>query len=136
MCSCLPGYIGSSPNCRPECVVSSECSQNRACINMKCADPCISACGQNARCQVVNHNPICSCSPGYTGDPFIRCVSQRKCMCNECTQSFYMPDCVPSVIWAVHGNEHHSSECVHRKKFNSEKCQIPNLDLETLRRTT
>lgn len=24
-------------------------------------------------CQVVNHNPICSCIPGYTGDPFTRC---------------------------------------------------------------
>lgn len=85
VCSCLPSYIGSAPNCRPECVVSSECSQNRACINMKCADPCINACGQNSRCQVVNHNPICSCSPGYTGDPFIRCVSQRKCIVHECT---------------------------------------------------
>lgn len=59
--------------CRPECVVSSECSLNKACINEKCADPCPGTCGQNARCNVVNHNPICSCSPGYTGDPFIGC---------------------------------------------------------------
>lgn len=81
-CSCIPGYIGSAPNCRPECVVSSECSQNRACIHKKCVDPCISVCGQNARCHVVNHNPICSCSSGFTGDPFVRCISQRKCMCN------------------------------------------------------
>lgn len=81
VCSCLPGFIGSPPNCRPECVVSSECAQNRACIKQKCIDPCISTCGQYARCQVVNHNPICSCSPGYTGDPFVRCVViPRKCM--------------------------------------------------------
>lgn len=80
VCSCLPGYIGSAPNCRPECVVSSECAQNRACINKKCVDPCIGTCGQHARCNVVGHNPICSCSPGYTGDPFIRCIVQRKCM--------------------------------------------------------
>ena len=30
-------------------------------------------CGANALCQVVNHNPICSCPPGYNGDPFNYC---------------------------------------------------------------
>lgn len=85
VCSCLPNFIGSAPNCRPECMISSECAQNRACINNRCVDPCIGTCGQHARCNVVNHNPICSCSPGYTGDPFIRCLVQRKCMsfCSE-----------------------------------------------------
>lgn len=79
VCSCLPNYIGSSPNCRPECVVSSECALNKACINQKCVDPCTNACGQNTRCQVVNHRAVCSCLVGYTGDPFVRCVIQRKC---------------------------------------------------------
>lgn len=74
VCSCLPNYIGSAPNCRPECVVSSECAQDKACLNKKCQDPCPGTCGQNARCQVVSHNPICSCSPDFTGDPFVRCV--------------------------------------------------------------
>lgn len=80
VCSCLPGYIGTTPYCRPECVISSECALNKACINQKCIDPCINACGQNARCQVVNHRAVCSCSAGYTGNPFIRCLVQRKCM--------------------------------------------------------
>lgn len=31
-----------------------------------------------ARCTVVNHNPICTCPPLYTGDPFVQCISQRK----------------------------------------------------------
>lgn len=74
VCSCLPNFIGSAPNCRPECVVSSECAQDKACVNKKCQDPCPGTCGQNARCQVVNHNPICSCSPDFTGDPFVQCV--------------------------------------------------------------
>lgn len=93
VCSCTPGYIGSAPNCRPECVVSSECAQDRACVNQKCIDPCPSTCGQNARCQVVNHNPICSCSPGFTGDPFIRCLPERKW--NKSTQCPWLV--VPSI---------------------------------------
>jgi len=74
ICSCSAGYIGVPPMCRPECVVSSECPLNRACLNEKCSDPCPGTCGSNARCQVVNHNPICSCSSGYTGDPFVKCT--------------------------------------------------------------
>lgn len=42
-------------------------------MNQKCSDPCPGTCGVGARCQVINHNPICSCPPGMTGDPFIRC---------------------------------------------------------------
>ena len=75
VCSCLPTYIGSPPGCRPECVVSSECAQNRACVNQKCVDPCPGTCGLNARCEVINHSPICSCQVGFTGDPFTRCFT-------------------------------------------------------------
>lgn len=78
VCSCQPNYIGSPPGCRPECIVSSECSQDKACINQKCVDPCPGTCGDNARCQVINHNPICSCPNGYVGDPFIRCVVEKS----------------------------------------------------------
>lgn len=74
VCSCVPGFIGSPPTCRPECVTSSECPLNEACLNQKCIDPCPGTCGLNALCQVSNHNPICSCPPRNTGDPFSRCV--------------------------------------------------------------
>lgn len=73
VCSCQPGQIGSPPACRPECIVSAECPLTEACLNNKCVDPCPGTCGQSARCQVVNHNPICSCAQGNTGDPFSRC---------------------------------------------------------------
>lgn len=78
VCSCLESYIGSPPSCRPECVISGDCPQNRACIGQKCQDPCPGTCGINAQCQVVNHNPICSCLSGYTGDPFVRCIQQKR----------------------------------------------------------
>lgn len=74
VCVCLPGLLGDPyVACKPECVTNSDCSNNKACIAQKCKDPCPGACGVNARCQVVGHNPVCSCPNGYTGDPFIRC---------------------------------------------------------------
>jgi hypothetical protein len=78
VCSCLPTYIGSPPGCRPECVVSSECSHDKACTNQKCVDPCPNTCGQNAKCRVNNHSPICYCMDGHTGDPFTRCYPQPR----------------------------------------------------------
>lgn len=78
VCSCQPDYIGSPPTCKPECMVSSECPQNRACIRNKCKDPCPGTCGLNARCNVVNHNPICSCLKDYVGDPFVRCIPEES----------------------------------------------------------
>lgn len=73
ICSCLPGFVGSAPACRPECVVSSECSYDKACIQQKCKDPCPGVCGSNAECRVNNHSPICSCRHGFTGNPFTVC---------------------------------------------------------------
>jgi hypothetical protein len=72
-CGCLPNMIGSAPNCRPECLVSSDCPSQSACINQKCVDPCPGTCATNANCRVINHSPICNCASGYTGDGFKDC---------------------------------------------------------------
>lgn len=89
VCTCLPNYLGVPPACRPECTVSSECPLNRACINQKCVDPCPGTCGLNAKCEVINHSPICSCERDFTGDPFTRCYPlPRKfysCLINKKT---------------------------------------------------
>lgn len=79
LCECLPGLTGvaSSPSgCRPECTISANCPKDRACINSKCADPCIGVCGYMASCHTINHSPVCSCLPGHVGDPFIECRQQ------------------------------------------------------------
>lgn len=73
VCSCLPDYLGVPPACRPECVVNAECSQNKACIKQKCVNPCIGSCGIRATCEVINHNPVCACPGGFSGDPFVEC---------------------------------------------------------------
>lgn len=76
-CICVRDYVGSPPNCRPECVSNSECPSNLACINLKCKDPCAGACGLNSECRVVSHTPMCICLSGYTGDPFSQCTIKQ-----------------------------------------------------------
>lgn len=46
-----------------------------ACVNQKCGNPCPGPCGLNAVCKVIKHSAICTCQPGYQGDPFSRCYS-------------------------------------------------------------
>lgn len=75
-CTCLENYIGSPPNCRPECTVDSECNSDRACLRQKCRDPCLGSCGIGAQCLVVNHMAVCLCPKGYTGDAFANCFPE------------------------------------------------------------
>ena len=79
-CSCLPDFIGSPPNCRPECTINSDCPTELACTPRHCQDPCPGLCGINAKCRVRNHIPICICNPGYVGDPFSQCRFQTSKM--------------------------------------------------------
>ena len=82
-CQCIPDYHGDPyVGCRPECVVHSDCPANRACSQRhKCVDPCPGTCGRNAVCRVMNHVPTCSCTEGYTGDPFTACRLVPVCKC-------------------------------------------------------
>lgn len=115
ICSCLPDFIGSPPNCRPECVHHAMCAQNRACARQKCVDPCPNTCGDNARCQVVNHNPICSCAAGFTGDPFNAC---SKIICKylhlETTIGPYKLMCVNLFQTTTHPSKSHVRANHHR----------------------
>ena len=108
-CSCMPGMIGSPPNCRPECVVNSDCSQELACISRKCQDPCPGLCGVNAYCRVRNHVPICVCNQGYQGDPFSQCrrittTSPRPEVIDPCNPS-------PCGINAVCNDRNRAASC-------------------------
>lgn len=86
-CSCKSEFIGTPPNCRPECVSNSECNNNLACINHKCKDPCPGSCGSNAECHVVNHVSACTCMRDFTGDPFVQCTAKpRKCSTITCAK--------------------------------------------------
>lgn len=77
-CSCLPEFVGTPPNCKPECISNTECPNHLACISQKCRDPCPGSCGQNSECKVLSHTPNCVCISGYVGNPFISCQPKRE----------------------------------------------------------
>lgn len=94
-CKCLPEYIGNPYEaCRPECILNSECPRDKTCLKNKCKDPCSGICGQNARCDVVNHIPTCSCPSGYVGDPFVNCRVQATGIFCSCSFSFTLNNIV------------------------------------------
>lgn len=73
-CRCIPEFLGDPySGCRPECVQSSDCERDKACINNKCKDPCPGTCAPTATCNVVNHIPMCSCPDRTTGNAFLEC---------------------------------------------------------------
>lgn len=58
---------------REECLDDTECRGHLACRNGKCIDPCVGTCGVNANCEARRGVPICTCPPGYTGNPIQSC---------------------------------------------------------------
>jgi hypothetical protein len=123
VCSCVFGYLGSPPNCRPECTSNADCPLNEACSNQKCKDPCPGTCGIGAKCQVINHNPICSCPARYTGDPFSRChlipeVTQMSPPSDPCQPS----PCGPNSQCRVVGDQA-SCSCIAEMIGNPPNCR-------------
>lgn len=89
----------------PECLINSDCPRDRTCFSQRCRDPCIGACGVNSLCRTINHNPICSCPSGFTGNPQVQCkISTVDVLKPECTSN---------------------SECSNDKTCWEEKCIDP-----------
>ncbi|XP_030755827.1 adhesion G protein-coupled receptor L4-like [Sitophilus oryzae] len=113
---------------------------------MKCVDPCPGTCGVNAECSVINHNPQCYCTPGYTGNalilcrkiepivveapkekpyvpspcgPYSTCRSQGQRPVCSCISGYYgsPPMCKPECII--------NSECTLYKTCQNQKCVDP-----------
>ncbi|CAH8480937.1 unnamed protein product [Schistosoma curassoni] len=81
-CQCLPGYRGDGvSHCESD--PCSKCRRNEICENGVCiasgVDLCEGIqCGEQAFCQ----DGACVCTPGYTGDPVVKCYEERD-PCSE-----------------------------------------------------
>lgn len=103
-CTCPRGYFGSPyVQCivqrdepvqpavpRPECTRNEDCTNDRACIDQQCRDPCAerNSCSANAECHVQLHRPLCVCREGFTGNGLtgcyeIGCRSNGDCAASE-----------------------------------------------------
>lgn len=78
---CRPTEICESGRCSEGCRSSSDCSFKMACINHLCQNPCsMKNCGANANCAPINHEPVCRCPEGYSGNPLVGCqLEQEEC---------------------------------------------------------
>ena len=67
-----------------QCRDHSQCPEDLRCTDFKCSDPCVpNPCGRRTVCRVMDHEPICSCAPGFTKVNQnclpTNCRSQRDC---------------------------------------------------------
>lgn len=90
-CTCNQGFIGDSYDdkmgCQPiECETSDQCSDEKICDNHKCRIACIAynPCGTNAICSTNHHVQVCTCQPGYSGDPKSGCHLIDFCSESPC----------------------------------------------------
>ncbi|XP_046661270.1 adhesion G protein-coupled receptor E1-like [Homalodisca vitripennis] len=88
MCACKPGYIGHPfHECYPkECMVNSDCPEQKECRDQRCEDACKDACGPNSICKGIKHRPICSCISGYFWKPLIGCQIKNCTMNSDCPE--------------------------------------------------
>lgn len=105
---CGFGEICHASRCIPGCRSHSQCPFNKACINRLCQDPCLigGVCGTNTKCHAANHEAICNCLPGYTGDPLTRCELVPKPEC------YHDLDCGEGYV-CVDGRCKDINECLH-----------------------
>lgn len=68
---------------KPECILDSDCSNDKSCINQNCRNPCLeNICGNNAECRVQLHRPICICREGFTGNAQVACLESMTPLLN------------------------------------------------------
>lgn len=71
-------YTFSVP--KPECRDNTECTNDKACINEACRNPCVefpNTCGINALCHMQLHRPLCVCKDGFTGNAQSQCYESE-----------------------------------------------------------
>lgn len=87
-CKCKENFFGDpKTSCRKiECLSNSDCSSDKMCDHNVCKIACLvdDACGENAICTAENHDKVCQCQPGYTGNPQVQCQLIDFCKDSPC----------------------------------------------------
>jgi len=106
-CRCIDGYSGNPPfractiESRSRVGGGSVLSTRNSLTGSTHSHPCSpSPCGTNTDCKERNGRPICSCLPGYKGDPRTGC-QRGECLINEdcpttrsCVDNYCVNPCV------------------------------------------
>lgn len=61
----------------------------------------VDACGVNALCNSLAHQALCSCAPGYTGNPHVECTNGEMILMCENKVIFYLFFCCKSVAFII-----------------------------------
>lgn len=72
----------SSFNKMSGCNKDAECPDSMRCVGRTCLNLCPSACGTNSVCRMFNHLPVCSCPPGYSGNPYAWVYNYERSPCD------------------------------------------------------
>lgn len=72
----------SSFNKMNGCNKDAECPDSMRCVGRTCLNLCPSACGTNSVCRMTNHLPVCSCPPGYRGNPYAWVYNYERSRCD------------------------------------------------------
>lgn len=114
-------YHFSEPLKDAGCVSNDQCSPLEACQNRVCVNPCASGspCAQSAECKVQNHLAVCSCPPGYVGDPFRHCFIESIVPKPECVSD---SECSPSTACI---NQRCQNPCAERNPCTANaECRV------------
>ncbi|XP_037773775.1 fibropellin-1-like [Penaeus monodon] len=141
ICSCPAGYTGNprqeclkAPTVPPGCTSDFDCIETKVCYDRDCKDPCglANPCAAKATCTTVSHRPVCTCNPGYSGNPYVfcgvdnistgcrgdgDCPSTQACINNDCR---YPCEDDPCGINAECINSEHSAQCRCRNGFQGD----------------
>ncbi|XP_022245556.1 fibrillin-1-like, partial [Limulus polyphemus] len=124
--TCDSDKICENGKCVVGCRRDSDCTFDKACINSQCIDPCSmqNVCSRNADCRPVVHRPLCTCKPGFTGQPSDYCkpIPGSQVSCNE------DKDCEIEKICEAHQcimGCRDDSNCPLNKACITRQCQNP-----------
>jgi len=115
MCQCPKDTIADENGlCKPitvfeaQCQVDSDCSDRDKCVRGNCIEACrIDHCGVNAQCNSRSHQAVCTCAPGYSGNPH-----------TECTNIPRQPDVRPVECYK-------DDDCSYDRSCRNDRCANP-----------